>query len=130
MDSRKKLNEAQEQELCQRYEAGEGTTLLSRAFGVSVATARKTLINREVKIRPKKKPLTAAQRLEIATRYERGEGCRVLGAAYGIAHQNVPAIVKSAGLSMRAKEGEELGADQRAEVCRLYKQRGKLAGSG
>ena len=126
-EARGGLTDAQEAELCSRYEAGETTIRLAAAFGIgSTSTISAILKRKGIQARSLKEAhggLTAAQEAEVCARYQSGEATPQLGKAFGINTASIGRILKRNGIearSMREIKGG-LTDDQEAEVCERYK---------
>jgi DNA invertase Pin-like site-specific DNA recombinase len=109
----------QESEICQRYEAGESSDALGKAFGVSGITVRKALERNGVQRRPgvAGPPLTPQQRAEICRRYVEGEHHKAIAEAFDVEPGTIYRVLKREGVSPRIVPYTE---QQRSEVCRRY----------
>lgn len=126
-EARGGLTDAQEAELCSRYEAGETTIRLATVFGIGSTNTISAILRRNgIKARTLKEAhggLTAAQEAEVCARYQSGEATPQLGKAFGVHSSTISKILDRNGIearSMREAKGG-LTVDQEAEVCDRYK---------
>ena len=119
------LTKEQEEEVCERYLAGENTYQLGAAMGVATATIHRTLKRHGVKTRcisQAKGGLTQEQEEEVCKRYLAGETTVQLGAAMGVSNVTIGATLKRHGVKVR-RMSEALGGlslEQESEVCSRY----------
>ena len=121
------LDPEQAAEVCSRYEEGENTIQLGKAFGVSSVTIRNILDRNGVTRRSLSEAcgwVTSEQEAEVCRRYEEGESTIQLGKAFGFTDGTIGRILNRNGVTRRslseAKGG--LSAEQEAEVCRRYEE--------
>jgi Mor family transcriptional regulator len=100
---KKKLTDSQCNEICRRYQEGESTHQLGRAYGVCARTICKVLIRRDIERRPGgESKLLPDQRLEICRRYQEGESTIQLGRAYGVHEATIRQVLIKAGIERRS----------------------------
>lgn len=123
----RKFTPEQEAEVCRRYLAGEGTTLLARSFGVTAATVMSCLHRNDVRMRglldrsnQRLDPKVAAA---AAALYQSGMSAEVVGAKLDISHALVCKAVRRSGAAVRpAVKPRVLTPEQEAEICLLYQK--------
>ena len=86
-------------EIVKRYEAGERTAVLGRAYGVHRVTVWRRLRAAGVALRYGGRKSLAM--VEVAERYEAGESTRELGQAYGVSHGTIWNCLRAADVKMR-----------------------------
>lgn len=101
--SMRALSEEQVAELVRRYGAGEGATVLGKAFGVSHSTVLSALRREGVAIQEAGQPraLSTADDTEIGKLYAAGASLADLGAKYGVSQGAVQRALKRVGVAVR-----------------------------
>ena len=121
----RKLTAEQEQEICQRYSAGEGSIQLGDVYGVSGTTILNIITRYGIKARSSseyQRKLTDAQEQVICRRYLAGESRSQLGEAYGVSDQCIGAAIKRNGIKIRSggESQRKFTAEQELEICQRY----------
>ena len=118
------LDDAQEDEVCNRYLAGENTAQLGEAFGIHPATIGKILKRKGVATRSLKEiqgGLTGEQETDVCKRYLAGENAAQLGKAFGVTNTTIRRALRRSGINTRSTK-ESMGGltdEQEVEVgCR------------
>ena len=128
-ESCRKFTDKQEQEIGQRYAAGENSTQLGIAFGVGHQHIFKILDRLGVKRRNRseaKRWLSDEQDAEIGRRYIAGENTYQLGEAFGVQPNAIRSALARRGVTCRSTGRarrhlkRKLTDQQEAEVCRRY----------
>ncbi len=119
------LSDEQEAAVCTRYQAGESTIELGKAYAVNNATISKILKRNDVNIRSMKEAkggLTDEQEAAVCTRYQAGENTVMLGISYSVAPETICRILRRNGFRPRSiKEAKGgLPDEQEAAVCTRY----------
>jgi DNA-directed RNA polymerase specialized sigma24 family protein len=116
-----RLTDSQEAEVCARYQAGESTGQLSKAFGVAPSTIWITLKRNGITTRSNKEAqggLTDGQESEVCARYQAGQNIPQLSKAFGVAPSTISNILKRNGVTTRSIREAMAGLDdeQRAHT--------------
>ena len=116
-----------EPEVCRRYEEGENTVQLGKAFGVKAGTIGKILERNGIErrnISEAKGGLNSEQEAEVCRRYEEGESTNELGKAFGVYPGTIGKILERNGVARRSNREAHGGLDpeQAAEVCSRYEE--------
>jgi hypothetical protein len=122
---KRKLTDAQEAEICQRYLAGETTTRLGPAFGISAQTANCVLKRNGITARTNSEArggLSADAEAQMCGLYLQGQDAVQLGAAFGVSPTCIRRLLKRNGITTRNRSEAQggLSADAAEEVCRRY----------
>lgn len=115
------LTEAQEQEICRRYLAGESTYQLGDFFGCSAVLIQSTLKRQGVKARTTKQAkggLTDEQEQTVVARYQAGENSEEIAASIGKTGALVLGILKKHGVERRTRR--RFTDEQEQEIARRY----------
>ena len=119
------LDDAQEDEVCNRYLAGENTAQLGEAFGIHPATIGKILKRKGVATRSLKEiqgGLSGEQEADVCSRYLAGESTLQLGKAFGVTKTTIGLALKRNGIRTRSIK-ESMGGltdEQETEIGRRY----------
>lgn len=117
----RKFTDEQEQEICRRYLAGEGSTALSSDFNVTPRAILLVLRRIGVKVRPRRLPKnnpSAAQEAEIVVRYQDGATIGHLASALCITSATVSKVLTRNGVDLRISR--RLTDQQERQACRRY----------
>lgn len=100
---RRRLSPQQIQELVARYNAGEDTPALSRAYGISRGGLRKLLIAQGVSFR--KQPMTSEDAERAVRLYERGLAIDQVVEQVGYSFSTVRRMLHANGVAVRERGG-------------------------
>lgn len=94
------FSEAQADEIVTRYQAGESTTALGKAFGASGATVAKALRSRHVPVRARggQPSVSAEQEDAIVAAYRDGDRPHLLAARFGLSDSVIAAVLDRHGI--------------------------------
>lgn len=124
-ESRRRFNPEDEKEVCQRYLAGESTTQLGDAYGVSYHCVIKTLKRNGIARRSNKEVnggLSTDAELSVCRRYLAGENMTQLGDAYGVSSTCICRILEANKIKRRTISEAKGGLNPvlESEACRRY----------
>ena len=120
--NRRAFTPSQDQEICRRYLAGEGTSTLGKAFGVVPGTIDHALKRNGIEKRAFIRNFTDQELQAIRQRYLAGENASQMCSDFGVSASTILLTLKRNGVKMRAKGEAQiiLSASQEAEACRRY----------
>jgi hypothetical protein len=104
---RRRLSPQQIEELVARYNAGEDTPALSRAYGISRGGLRKLLLARGVSFR--KQPMTPKDGERAVRLYEKGLTINQVVAQVGYSFSTVRRQLHANGVAVRERGGGKRG---------------------
>jgi DNA-directed RNA polymerase specialized sigma24 family protein len=121
----RKTTDAQEQDICARYVAGENTKQMAAVFGVNAATISNILKRNGIDRRTRSEALrglSSKAEAEVCRRYVDGESTVQLGAEFGVTPSSIGKILKRNGTKCRnlSEAQRSLSPEAEAEVCRRY----------
>lgn len=122
---KRRFTDEQEQEICRRYVAGEGTVGLGKAYGMSNVGIGALLKRNGIKLRTisvAKGGVKPELEPEICRRYLAMESTYELAKAYGVSNSPIARILKRNGIKIRTTK-EAMGglsSEQETEVCERY----------
>lgn len=104
---RRRLSPQQIEELVSRYNAGEDTPALSRAYGISRGGLRKLLLSRGVSFR--KQPMTPEDAERAMRLYEHGLTIKEVVDQVGYSFSTVRRLLHASGVVVRERGGGKRG---------------------
>jgi hypothetical protein len=102
------LTDAQETEVCARYQSGEATPQLGKAFGINTGTIGQILKRNGIEARSMREikgGLTDDQEAEVCDRYRYGETSPTLGKAFGVSSGCICRILARNNVEVRPSQG-------------------------
>ncbi len=126
------LTDEQEAAVCTRYQAGENTHELGKAYAVSPSTICTILQRNNVKTRSPKVGrggLTDEQEAAVCTRYQAGENTHELGKAYAVGPSTISRILQRNNVEARVPDCfgdtvqhalDSTGRHSRPRECEFY----------
>jgi transposase len=120
-----KLTDEQQQEICQRYLAGETANQLAEVFGVNNTTISTAIKRQGGAMRSASQAMRTfsdEQEAEICTRYRRGESAIDLEGSFGVNRSAIYGILRRNGERIRSIKESQGGLDdsREADVCARY----------
>lgn len=121
------LHESQEADVCRRYQAGESSEALAKAFGVSSHCVLGVLERNGVKRRASVAgdPLTSEEEAELCRRYSSGEKPKALAESFGKSTSGILSILERNGVPRLF--WKPISPEHEDEICRRYRAGEELA---
>jgi hypothetical protein len=112
---RRRLSPRQIEELVARYNAGEDTPALSRAYGISRGGLRKLLLAQGVSFR--KQPMTPEDAGRAVRLYERGLTIKEVVTQVGYSFSTIRRMLHANGVAVRERGiGKRIAPDERSSL--------------